>query len=66
LQGVEIKLPAPYAKAAEAIEPLTLTMPMAGNRKLFASLGERAVCIWCGAMTQPAGRCVAAGAGWQN
>jgi uncharacterized protein (TIGR02099 family) len=42
LHGVEIKLPAPYNKAADVITPLTLTMPMAGARTLFASLGDLA------------------------
>ncbi len=39
LLGVEIKLPPPYAKAANETLPLALTMPMTGNRKLTATLG---------------------------
>jgi len=42
LRGVTIDLPAPYAKAVDEALPLTVNMPLTGDRHVDISLGERA------------------------
>jgi len=40
LQGVTVRLPPPYAKPAEDALPLTLNMPLAGERQMDLALGD--------------------------